>query len=207
MPKFLPNPDGTPGRHNDVRCAGIEHKLGIKGSPTCTMVFGDAGGATGWLVGEANKGLACMFTMMNKARLLTGLQGIAIAEKATQMAQAYALERRQGRAVGFDGAAPIAAHPDVARTLARMKALTVSSRAIAYAAAAAIDRAATSPTAEAACAGRDAGEPAHPDRQGVLHRCRLRGGLKLRAGAWRHGLHRGDRRGAALPRHPHRADL
>ncbi|KAA5603536.1 acyl-CoA dehydrogenase [Blastochloris sulfoviridis] len=149
VPKFLPNPDGTPGRHNDVRCAGIEHKLGIKGSPTCTMVFGDAGGATGWLVGEANKGLACMFTMMNKARLLTGLQGIAIAEKATQMAQAYALERRQGRAAGFDGAAPIAAHPDVARTLARMKALTVSSRAIAYAAAAAIDRAATSPTAEA----------------------------------------------------------
>ncbi|ALK09455.1 acyl-CoA dehydrogenase [Blastochloris viridis] len=149
VPKFLPNPDGAPGGRNDVRCSGIEHKLGIKGSPTCTMVFGDGGGAVGWLVGEPHKGLACMFTMMNKARLLTGLQGVAIAEKATQLAQRYALERRQGKAAGFDGAAPIAAHPDVARTLARIQALTVSIRALAYSAAAAIDRAATADTDEA----------------------------------------------------------
>jgi len=139
VPQRFVAPDGTLGAENDLRCAGIEHKLGIRGSPTCTMVFGDGGGAIGWLVGEENKGLACMFTMMNKARLATGLQGVAMAEKATQKAAAYALERRQGRAPGFDGAAPIAAHPDLAKTLARMKALTAAARAIAYAAAAAID--------------------------------------------------------------------
>ncbi|MET3356543.1 UNVERIFIED_ORG: alkylation response protein AidB-like acyl-CoA dehydrogenase [Xanthobacter viscosus] len=139
VPERFVAADGTLGAENDLRCAGIEHKLGIRGSPTCTMVFGDGGGAIGWLVGEENKGLACMFTMMNKARLATGLQGVAIAEKATQKAAAYALDRRQGRAAGFDGAAPIAAHPDLAKTLARMKALTTAARAIAYAAAAAID--------------------------------------------------------------------
>ena len=139
VPKRFVSADRTLGAENDLRCAGIEHKLGIRGSPTCTMAFGDQGGAVGWLVGEENKGLACMFTMMNKARLATGLQGVAIAEKATQKARAYALERRQGRADGFPGAAPIAAHPDVAKTLARMAALTAAARAIAYAAAAAID--------------------------------------------------------------------
>ncbi|MFS8039338.1 acyl-CoA dehydrogenase family protein [Xanthobacter sp. AM11] len=139
VPQRFVAADGTLGAENDLRCAGIEHKLGIRGSPTCTMVFGDGGGAIGWLVGEENKGLACMFTMMNKARLATGLQGVAMAEKATQKAAAYALDRRQGRASGFDGAAPIAAHPDLAKTLARMKALTTAARAIAYAAAAAID--------------------------------------------------------------------
>jgi hypothetical protein len=154
VPKFLVNDDGSLGARNDVRCAGIEHKLGIKGSPTCTMVYGDQGGAIGWLVGEENKGLACMFTMMNKARLATGLQGVAIAEKATQNAMAYAQERRQGRASGFDGTAPIAAHPDVARTLARMRALTLAARSIAYAAAAAIDAAHGAPTPE----GRAAAE-------------------------------------------------
>lgn len=139
VPERFVAADGTLGAENDLRCAGIEHKLGIRGSPTCTMVFGDGGGAIGWLVGEENKGLGCMFTMMNKARLATGLQGVAMAEKATQKAAAYALDRRQGRASGFDGAAPIAAHPDLAKTLARMKALTTAARAIAYAAAAAID--------------------------------------------------------------------
>jgi len=152
VPKFFVNSDGTLGLANDLRCAGIEHKLGIKGSPTCTMVYGDEGGAIGWLVGEENKGLACMFTMMNKARLATGLQGVAIAEKATQKAAAYALERRQGRAAGIDGTAPIAAHPDVARTLARMKALTAAARSIAHAAAAAIDGAHGAETAEARAA-------------------------------------------------------
>ena len=134
VPKILP--DGT---RNDAWCAGIEHKLGIKASPTCTMVFGDNGGAIGWLVGEENKGLACMFTMMNKARLATGLQGVAMAERATQRALAYARERKQGRAEGFSGTAPIIAHPDVRRTLVRMKALTFAARSIAYLAATAID--------------------------------------------------------------------
>ena len=96
-PKFLPDASGGFTRRNDLRCAGIEHKLGVNGSPTCTMVYGDAGGATAFLVGEENKGLACMFTMMNNARLAVGLQGVALAERATQQALAYARERRQGR--------------------------------------------------------------------------------------------------------------
>ena len=137
VPKFLS--DGT---RNDVRCHSIEHKLGIHGSPTCTMIFGDHGGATGWLVGEENRGLACMFTMMNNARLAVGLQGVAIAERAYQQALAYANERRQGRAIGAaEGMSPIAVHPDVQRSLLTMKALTAAARAICYMTAEAIDRA------------------------------------------------------------------
>ncbi len=93
VPKVLPD-----GSLNDLRCHSIEHKLGIHGSPTCTMIFGDQGGATGWLIGEENRGLACMFTMMNNARLGVGLQGVAIADRAYQQALHYANERRQGRA-------------------------------------------------------------------------------------------------------------
>src|SRR6266481_5529308 len=98
VPKFSVNPDGSLGARNDVRAHSVEHKLGIHGSPTCTMVYGDRDGAIGWLVGEENRGLNCMFTMMNNARLAVGLQGVAIAERATQQAYAYASERRQGRA-------------------------------------------------------------------------------------------------------------
>src|SRR5215210_636991 len=133
VPKVLP--DGT---RNDLRCHSIEHKLGIHASPTCTMVYGDAGGATAWLVGEENRGLACMFTMMNNARLAVGLQGVGIAERATQAAFAYARERRQGHANGKD-TAPIILHPDVKRMLLTMRALTRASRAICYKTAAAID--------------------------------------------------------------------
>ena len=97
VPKFLVNADGSLGARNDVRAHSIEHKMGIHASPTCTMVFGDNGGATGFLVGEENRGMACMFTMMNDARLAIGLQGMAIAEAATQQAVAYARERKQGR--------------------------------------------------------------------------------------------------------------
>src|SRR5215475_13983809 len=96
VPKFLLQADGSLGPRNDVRAHSVEHKLGIHGSPTCTMVFGDAGGATGFLVGEENAGLSCMFTMMNRARLAVGLQGVGIAECATQKALSYARERRQG---------------------------------------------------------------------------------------------------------------
>lgn len=137
VPKFLA--DGT---RNDVRCHSIEHKLGIHASPTCTMIFGDNGGAVGWLVGEENRGLACMFTMMNNARLAVGLQGVAIAERAYQQALSYASERRQGRAIGAaEGMSPIAVHPDVQRNLLTMKALTAAARAICYMTAEAIDRA------------------------------------------------------------------
>jgi butyryl-CoA dehydrogenase len=138
VPKFLS--DGT---RNDVRCHSIEHKLGIHASPTCTMIFGDQGGATGWLVGEENRGLNCMFTMMNNARLAVGLQGVAIAERAYQQALSYANERRQGRAPmgAVEGMSPIVGHPDVQRNLLTMKALTAASRAICYMTAEAIDRA------------------------------------------------------------------
>src|SRR5207249_8310304 len=89
VPKFLVNPDGSLGARNDARAHSIEHKLGLHASPTCTMVYGDRGGATGYLIGEEHRGMACMFTMMNQARLSVGLQGVAIAERATQAALAY----------------------------------------------------------------------------------------------------------------------
>ena len=149
VPKFLVGKDGSLGRRNDVFCASIEHKLGIHASPTCTMIYGDGfaedgePGAVGWLVGEENRGLACMFTMMNNARLAVGIQGVAVAETAFQKALAYARERRQGRASGHkgEGMSPIAEHPDVARDLLTMKSLTRMARAIAYACAHAIDMA------------------------------------------------------------------
>jgi acyl-CoA dehydrogenase len=142
VPKFLVGADGRLGPRNDVRCHSIEHKLGIHGSPTCTMIYGDAGGATGFLVGEENRGLACMFTMMNNARLAIGLQGVAIAERATQQALSYANERRQGRAphAADAGMSPIIQHPDVKRMLLTMRALTRAARAICYRTAVAIDR-------------------------------------------------------------------
>jgi acyl-CoA dehydrogenase len=142
-PKYLLNSDGAPGERNDVICTGLEHKLGIHASPTCSMAYGEKGGAIGWLVGEENRGLACMFTMMNKARLFTGLQGVAIAERAYQQALEFAKTRRQGRASGTPASemSPIIAHPDVRRNLMTMRALTSAARAIAHQAAAAIDHA------------------------------------------------------------------
>ena len=146
VPKFLLNADGSPGPRNDARAHSIEHKLGIHASPTCTMVYGDHGGATGFLVGEENRGMACMFTMMNQARLSVALQGVAIAERATQQALAYARERKQGRATGVEsGSSPIIAHPDVKRMLLTMRALTRAARALCYATAVALDRAQRSP--------------------------------------------------------------
>ncbi|QCI66161.1 acyl-CoA dehydrogenase [Phreatobacter stygius] len=143
VPKFLVNADGSIGQRNDVRCHSIEHKLGVHGSPTCTMVYGDDGGAIGYLVGEENRGLAAMFTMMNNARLAVALQGVAIAERATQQAMAYAAERRQGRAPGYagEGMSPIILHPDVKRMLLTMRGYTQGARAICYMLAAEIDRA------------------------------------------------------------------
>src|SRR4249919_89282 len=129
IPKIMPD-----GSHNDVRAHSVEHKLGIHASPTCTMVYGDHGGAKGFLIGEEHKGMACMFTMMNRARLAVGVQGVGIAERATQQALAYARERKQGPA----GA--IIAYPDVKRMLLTMRTLTGAARAICYATGIAIDR-------------------------------------------------------------------
>jgi len=133
VPKILPGSDGGPGRRNDLRAHSVEHKMGIHGSPTCTMIYGDHGGATGFLVGEEHKGMQAMFTMMNRARLAVGLQGVAIAERAMQQADAYARERKQGPRVIFD-------YPDVRRMLLTMRALTAAARRLCYATAVAIDR-------------------------------------------------------------------
>ncbi|KQS96263.1 MULTISPECIES: acyl-CoA dehydrogenase [unclassified Rhizobium] len=148
VPKFLVNEDGSLGARNDLFCHSIEHKLGIHASPTCTMVygdgrFGDEKGAVGYLVGEENRGLNCMFTMMNNARLAVGTQGVAMAEAATQHALNYARERTQGKAPGWKGTgmSPIIEHPDIARSLLTMKAVTQGARAITFACARAVDRA------------------------------------------------------------------
>jgi 3-(methylsulfanyl)propanoyl-CoA dehydrogenase len=142
VPKFLVNADGSLGARNDVGAHSIEHKMGNHASPTCTMVFGDQGGAVGYLIGEENRGMACMFTMMNQARLAVALQGVAIAERSTQQALAYARDRKQGRtSKSAEGSSPIIAHPDVRRMLLSMRAQTRAARAICYATAVAIDRA------------------------------------------------------------------
>ncbi|MGO4723330.1 MULTISPECIES: acyl-CoA dehydrogenase [unclassified Inquilinus] len=139
VPKLLPDADGNPGARNDLRCVSLEHKLGIHASPTCVMAYGDGGGATGFLIGQENRGIEYMFTMMNNARLTVGLQGVAIAERATQAAEAYAATRVQGKPIGLDAPAPIAAHPDVRRMLLSMRSQTEAMRALAYAAGAALD--------------------------------------------------------------------
>ncbi len=139
VPKYLVKPDGALGERNDLRAVSLERKLGVKGSPTCVMAYGDGGGATGFLVGEEHGGLACMFTMMNNARLAVGLQGLAIGERARQAAAAHAAGRvqgaRGGRAVTIDN------HPDVRRMLAWMKARTEAARGLVYWTAARFDRA------------------------------------------------------------------
>ncbi len=142
VPKFLLNADGSLGARNDIRAHSVEHKLGIHGSPTCTMILGDGDGAVGYVVGAENAGMACMFTMMNRARLAVGVQGVGVAERATQQALAYARERRQGRTAGMPAtqSAAIIAHPDVRRMLLSMRALTAAARTICYATAIALDR-------------------------------------------------------------------
>jgi len=145
VPKFLVGDDGSLGKRNDIWCAKLEHKLGIHGSPTCELVYGsgkgDVGeGAVAYLVGEEKRGLEYMFIMMNAARFAVGQQGVAVAERATQHAEAYARERIQSRAVeGSAGPVAIAHHPDVQRMLLTMRALTEAARAVSYVAAAAHD--------------------------------------------------------------------
>ncbi|MGA8476831.1 MAG: acyl-CoA dehydrogenase [Chthoniobacterales bacterium] len=140
VPKFLVNDDGSLGQRNDAWCLSVEHKLGIHGSPTCVMSYGDQGGAVGYLVGEENRGLEYMFIMMNVARLSVGLEGVAIGERAYQQALAYAKTRLQGRDIsGGTEAVPIIRHPDVRRMLLLMKSLTQATRSLAYVVAGARD--------------------------------------------------------------------
>ncbi|NPT39717.1 acyl-CoA dehydrogenase, partial [Paraburkholderia xenovorans] len=141
VPKFLVNEDGSLGERNDVHCVSIEHKLGIKASPTAVLQFGDHGGATGHLIGEENRGLEYMFIMMNAARFAVGMQGVGVSDRAYQKAVAYAKDRVQSRPVDGSAKQPVAIiqHPDVRRMLATMRGLTEASRALAYVAAAHCD--------------------------------------------------------------------
>ncbi len=146
VPKFLVDEDGSPGERNDVHVVSIEEKLGIHASPTCVMAYGEnSDGAVGYLIGEPNKGMRQMFTMMNDARLGVGVQGLSIAERAYQQAVGYALERRQGKAPGDDdlqgGQSLIVKHPDIRRMLMTMRAYIEAMRALTYRNAAAIDKA------------------------------------------------------------------
>jgi 3-(methylthio)propanoyl-CoA dehydrogenase len=141
VPKVLVNPDGSLGARNDLRCVSLEHKLGIKASPTAVMAYGDNGGAIGYLVGEENRGLGYMFTMMNHARLGVGLEGVSIAERAYQQARDYAKQRVQSRDIAGDDPRPVTIvhHPDVRRMLLTMRCQTEAARPLNYMAAALLD--------------------------------------------------------------------
>ena len=142
VPKFLVNDDGSLGERNDAHCVSIEHKMGLKASPTCVMAYGDNGGAIGWLLGEEHAGMRAMFTMMNNARLAVGLEGVGLSERAYQQAVTFANERLQGRAPGGEPGtpSPIVEHPDVQRMLLDMRSGTAAIRGLCYRNAAAIDR-------------------------------------------------------------------
>ncbi len=150
VPKYLLNDDGSLGERNDVSCVSIEHKLGIHGSPTCVLSFGDNDGAIGWLIGDEGAGMRNMFTMMNNARLSVGLQGLAIAERAYQQALAYAVERVQGTAVGAEPGtkSPIIDHADVRRMLMTQRSWIDAMRCLLYENAAALDRVTAATDAE-----------------------------------------------------------
>ena len=152
VPKYRLNADGSPGPRNDVYATALEHKLGIHGSPTCVMTYGETEGAVGYLVGEENRGLAHMFTMMNIARLDVGLQGLAVSERAYQQARAFARERVQGSRAGQR--ITIIHHPDVRRMLMLMRAGCEAMRALAYTTQACVDRASRHPDAAVAAASQ-----------------------------------------------------
>src|SRR6185437_5305257 len=143
VPKFLVNADGSIGARNDVHCVSIEHKLGIRASPTCVLAYGQNGGALGELIGEENRGLEYMFIMMNAARYSVGVEGIGISERAFQTALSYARERIQSTEAGARGGArvPIIRHPDVRRMLLLMKSQTEAMRALAGVVAVSLDAA------------------------------------------------------------------
>ncbi|NNL49108.1 MAG: acyl-CoA dehydrogenase, partial [Acidimicrobiia bacterium] len=149
VPKFLVNEDGSVGERNDVFCASLEHKMGIHGSPTAVMHYGEnSEGAVGYMIGSENEGMRAMFTMMNGARLAVGNEGLGIADRAYQQAVIFAQERHQGRAIGSTESSPIIDHPDVRRMLMTMKAYIEAMRCVIYADAAFIDRSIGAATVE-----------------------------------------------------------
>jgi alkylation response protein AidB-like acyl-CoA dehydrogenase len=158
VPKRALDADGTPSARNDVTCIAVEDKLGIHASPTCVLSFGEGGGAVGYLIGEVGGGLRAMFTMMNRARLSVGVEGLAIAERAYQAARAHAVERRQGHALGTEpgaGPSPIVEHADVRRMLLTMRARIEAMRALVYGTAGVIDRSRAHPDATARVAAEE----------------------------------------------------
>ena len=209
VPKVLVNDDGSLGARNDVQCISIEHKLGIHGSPTCVMAYGQKEGAVGYLIGEANRGLEYMFVMMNAARLSVGLEGYAVAERAFQQAADWARTRVQGKppVAAGTGPLPIIHHPDIKRMLLTMKSQVEAMRALALYAAFQLDLGERSRRRGPARHPSGARRSADSGRQGLEHRERHRGRIAGRAGARRHGLHRGNRRRAGLSRRAHHHDL
>ena len=206
VPKFMVNADGSLGDRNDVVCAGIEHKLGINGNPTCTMNFGEKGkGAVGYLVGEANRGLEYMFIMMNAARFSVGVQGIAVADRAYQSSLEYAKERVQFRDVAARTKGPVTIihHPDVRRMLMWQKATIEAMRALAYVTAAALDFANKSPDEKVRKEHKAFVELMIPVVKGWCTENVDRPVLHRAADLRRHGLHRRDRHRAAISRRAH----
>jgi alkylation response protein AidB-like acyl-CoA dehydrogenase len=157
VPKFIPDADGNPGEKNDVECVSIEHKMGIHGSPTCVLQFGDNGGAVGYLIGHERLGMGYMFTMMNQARLAIGLQGVALADRAYQQALEYAVERRQGTRPDTARGESVAIidHPDVRRMLMTIKANIEAARSLVYLNAKAVDISAHHPDEQGRRAGKE----------------------------------------------------
>ena len=200
VPKFIPNADGSLGARNDLRCVSLEHKLGIHGSPTAVMEFS---GATGWLVGEEHNGMACMFTMMNNARLAVGMQGVGVAEGAYQHALAYAMDRKQGRSPIADGTGTIIDHADVRRMLAQMKADIFAARSIGVACAVAIDMA----KGHGRCRLADTRGVFDTHCQIFWQRHRRGRGRSRGANSRRHGFCRGNRSGAISARRADHPDL
>ncbi len=209
VPKYLPTEDGRPGARNGVICTALEHKMGIKATATCQLTFEDA---QGWLVGEANKGMRAMFTMMNSERLSVGTQGLGIAEAAYQSAVAYARERLQGRSLAGPKhpdkpADPIIVHPDVRRMLMTMRAYTEGCRALGGWVARQFRSHGAVARSGGAAAGRGFRRADDADREGAVHRPRLRIDQSRRAGLWRSRLHPRPRRRAICPRRKDRHDL
>jgi len=205
VPKFLPNAEGAVGERNAVTCGSIEHKMGIHGNATCVMNFD---GATGYLIGPANKGLNCMFTFMNTARLGTALQGLAHAEVAFQGGLKYARERLQMRSLTGPkapekAADPIIVHPDVRRMLLTMKAFAEGNRAMVYFTAKQVDIVKYSQDEEERKKSRRPAGLHDPDRQGLHDRSRFRGRQPRRADLRRPWLHRRVGHGAERARQPY----